>query len=253
VIATEEKRSLRAGYTHGLATSEHARNASVSSRGRWPKISSSTSCGRSIAATGGRQPAPRAGAKTKKEIGGGKDKRAIGAYRPRPSAFCCPPPVLYADQSDGRPTPRLPLPTMHLNQLILSLILIWAPFRSAYAMPTSKVVVELSACGMSPESSHTLLSQQVSFPPWILSADRTNREVPSAKRPARQSSMLKNTASAMRRVSVQLCLPDILQSCIQCSVDQVDQDRLPEVLSLIPPRLRGMLARISLRSPQIYS
>ena len=94
---------------------------------------------------------------------------------------------------------------MYLNQLILSLILIWAPFRSAYAMPTSKVVVELSACGMSPESSHTLLSQQVSFPPWILSADRANREVPSAKRSARQSSKLKNTASAMRRVSVQLC------------------------------------------------
>ena len=34
-------------------------------------------------------------------------------------------------------------------------------------------------------------------------------------------------------------LPEILQTCIQCSVDQVSQDRLPEVLSVIPPRLRG--------------
>ena len=50
---------------------------------------------------------------------------------------------------------------MHLNSLILSLILTWTSLRSAHAMPTSKVVVELSACGMTPETSNTLLSQQV--------------------------------------------------------------------------------------------
>ena len=42
-------------------------------------------------------------------------------------------------------------------------------------------------------------------------------------------------------------LPEILQSCIQCSVDQVPRDRLPEVLSLIPSRLRGASVCVSSR------
>lgn len=50
---------------------------------------------------------------------------------------------------------------MYLNSLILSLVLAWTSLRPVQAMPTSKVVVELSACGMSPESSSMLLPQQV--------------------------------------------------------------------------------------------
>ena len=57
---------------------------------------------------------------------------------------------------------------MHLNSLILSLILVWTSLGSVHAMPTSKVVVELSACGMTPESTNTLLSQRVSRP-WPFS------------------------------------------------------------------------------------
>jgi len=52
---------------------------------------------------------------------------------------------------------------MFLNSLILSLVLTWASLRSAHAMPTSKMVVELSACGMTPETSSELLPQQVSI------------------------------------------------------------------------------------------
>ena len=52
---------------------------------------------------------------------------------------------------------------MFFNSLILSLVLSWASLRSAHAMPTSKMVVELSACGMTPETSSELLPQQVSI------------------------------------------------------------------------------------------
>lgn len=53
---------------------------------------------------------------------------------------------------------------MHLNSFVLSLVLAWASCKSVYAMPTSKVVVELSSCGMTPDSSNAVLSQQVSTP-----------------------------------------------------------------------------------------
>jgi len=109
---------------------------------------------------------------------------------------------------------------MHLYSLILSLVLTWASLRSVYAMPTSKVVVELSACGMTPESTSTLLSQQ---------CQAVCQTVVDAQKHCKRDASC--TCSAV--------LPDILQSCIQCSVDQVSQDRLPDVLSLIPPRLRA--------------
>ncbi|KAF9783946.1 hypothetical protein BJ322DRAFT_1021705 [Thelephora terrestris] len=109
---------------------------------------------------------------------------------------------------------------MHLNSLILSLVLTWASCKSAHAMPTSKVVVELSACGMTQESSSTLLSEQ---------CQTVCQAVLDAQKHCKRDASC--TCSAV--------LPDILQSCIQCSVDQVSQDRLPELLSLIPPRLRA--------------
>ena len=52
---------------------------------------------------------------------------------------------------------------MYLSSLIASLLLTWASLRFAHAMPTARVVVELSACGMTPETSSTLLPQQVSI------------------------------------------------------------------------------------------
>ncbi|KAF9645201.1 hypothetical protein BDM02DRAFT_3271889 [Thelephora ganbajun] len=87
-------------------------------------------------------------------------------------------------------------------------------------MPTSKVVVELSACGMTPESSDIVLSQQCQTvcQAVIDAQQHCKRDAPC-------------TCSTV--------LPDILQTCIQCSVDQIPQDRLPEILSLIPPRLRA--------------
>jgi len=109
---------------------------------------------------------------------------------------------------------------MHINSLILSLVLAWASLRPVHAMPTSKVVVELSSCGMTPESSNTLLSQKCQAVCRVVVDAQNHCE--------RDASCI---CSAV--------LPDTLQSCIQCSVDQVSQDLLPEVLSLIPPRLRA--------------
>jgi hypothetical protein len=138
---------------------------------------------------------------------------------------------------------------MHLNSLILSLVLTWASLRSTHAMPTSTVVVELSACGMSPELSDTLLSQQVSLPRNLLHKVYQSR---GSQCQAVCQAVVDAQKNCKRDASC-ICsavLPDILQSCIQCSVDQISQDHLLEVLSLIPSRLRGTFARISLRSPQ---
>ena len=138
---------------------------------------------------------------------------------------------------------------MHLNPLILSLILTWASLRSAHAMPTSKVIVELSACGMGPESSHTLLSQQVSFP-WNLLHQLYQSRCSQCQTVCQAVVDAQKHCKRDASCTCSAVLPEILQLCIQCSVDQVSQDRLPEVLSLIPPRLRGMFVRISLRSLQ---
>ena len=115
----------------------------------------------------------RAGLITR-SVGRRKDKRAgyvsatslIVVSRLDQSPFCYPPPDLYDTVKPWLPPICLPLSPpavlrMHLNSLILSLVLTWASLRSTHAMPTSRVVVELSACGMTPESSNTLLSQQV--------------------------------------------------------------------------------------------
>jgi len=109
---------------------------------------------------------------------------------------------------------------MYLSSLILSIVLTWASLNSVHAMPTSKVVVELSACGMTPETSSTLLPQQ---------CQSLCQAVVDAQQHCKRDASC--TCSAV--------LPDTLQSCIQCSIDGVSQDHLPEVLSLIPSRLRA--------------
>ena len=76
---------------------------------------------------------------------------------------------------------------MQLNSLILSLVLTWASFRSARAMPTSKVVVELSACGMTPESSNVLLSKQVGNPRICSVINHPNCDAFSARQSVKQS------------------------------------------------------------------
>jgi len=113
-----------------------------------------------------------------RRVGRRKDKRAIRADYVTPtvlivvfdldqSAFCYPQSDLYeADAPWPPPHPSLlstPALRMFFRSLALSLVLTWASLRSAHAMPTSKVVVELSACGMTPETSSVLLPQQVSI------------------------------------------------------------------------------------------
>lgn len=113
-------------------------------------------------------------------------------------------------------------------------------------MPTSKVVVELSACGMTPDSSSTLLSEQVTshkFPaPTCFSNLRRFQCQTVCQAVLDAQKHCKRDASC----TCSAVLPEILQSCIQCSVDRVSQDRLPELLSLIPPRLRGVFNVIPL-------